>query len=41
MNMSNHQKDGRGLYLALNGVLVKPTDDIDAEKEYELIAVPE
>ena len=26
-----------GLYLALNGVLVKPTDDIDADKEYQLI----
>ena len=30
-----------GLYLALNGVLVKPTDDIDADKEYQLIALPE
>lgn len=30
-----------GLYLALNGVLVKPTDDIDTDKEYQLIAVPE
>ena len=28
-----------GLYLALNGVLVKPTDDVDAEKEYELVAI--
>ena len=28
-----------GLYLALNGVLVKPTDDIDADKEYQLIAL--
>ena len=30
-----------GLYLALAGVLVKPTDDIDTEKEYQLIALPE
>lgn len=28
-----------GLYLALNGVAVKPTDEIDVEKEYELIAI--
>lgn len=27
-----------GLYLALKGVLVSPTDDIDADKEYELVA---
>ena len=30
-----------GLYLALAGVLVKPTDDIDTEKEYQLIELPE
>lgn len=30
-----------GLYLALAGALVKPTDDIDADKEYQLIALPE
>ena len=30
-----------GLYLALAGNLVRPDDDIDAEKEYELIAVAE
>lgn len=30
-----------GLYLALAGVLVKPTDDIDTDKEYQLIALPE
>ena len=30
-----------GLYLALAGVLVRPTDDIDTEKEYQLIALPE
>ena len=30
-----------GLYLALAGVLVKPTDDIDTEKEYQLIALPD
>ena len=30
-----------GLYLALAGVLVKPTDDIDTEKEYQLVALPE
>ena len=30
-----------GLYLALAGTLVKPTDDIDADKEYQLIALPE
>ena len=29
-----------GLYLALKGVLVKPTDDIDTDKEYQLIALP-
>ena len=28
-----------GLLLALNGVAVKPTDDVDAEKEYELIPI--
>jgi hypothetical protein len=27
------------LYLALAGVLVKPTDDIDTDKEYQLIAL--
>ena len=30
-----------GLYLALAGVLVKPTDDIDTDKEYQLVALPE
>ena len=30
-----------GLYLALAGVQVKPTDDIDTEKEYQLVALPE
>ncbi len=30
------QKAG-GLCLALKGVLVKPTDDVDVEKEYQLI----
>jgi DNA-binding TFAR19-related protein (PDSD5 family) len=30
-----------GLYLALAGTLVKPTDDIDTDKEYQLIALPE
>jgi hypothetical protein len=30
-----------GLYLALDGTLVKPTDDIDTDKEYQLIALPE
>ena len=28
-----------GLYLALAGVLVKPTDDIDVDKEYQLIVL--
>ena len=28
-----------GLYLALKGVLVKPMDDIDTDKEYQLIAL--
>ena len=28
-----------GLMLALNGAPVKPTDDVDAEKEYELIPI--
>ena len=28
-----------GLYLALNGVLVKPTDDIDVTKEYALVPI--
>lgn len=28
-----------GLYLALNGVAVKPSDDVDAEKEYALVPV--
>ena len=28
-----------GLYLALNGVAVKPTDSVDAKKEYELVAI--
>ena len=30
-----------GLYLALAGALVKPTDDIDTDKEYQLIALPD
>ena len=30
-----------GLYLALAGVLVRPTDDIDTDMEYQLIALPE
>ena len=30
-----------GLCLALAGVLVKPTDDVDPEKEYQLIALQE
>ena len=25
--------------MALNGVAVKPTDDVDAEKEYQLVAI--
>ena len=29
------------LCLALKGVPVKPTDEVDVEKTYELIAVPE
>lgn len=28
-----------GLYLALKGVLVKPSDEVDTEKEYQLIAI--
>ena len=28
-----------GLYLALNGVAVKPTDAVDAKKEYELVEI--
>lgn len=28
-----------GLYLALKGALVNPTDDVDTEKEYQLIAI--
>lgn len=28
-----------GLFLALNGVAVKPTDAVDAKKEYELVAI--
>ena len=34
------QKAG-GLCLALKGVPVKPTDEVDVDKTYELIAVPE
>ena len=30
-----------GLYLALAGALVKPNDDIDTDKEYQLIALTE
>ena len=30
-----------GLYLALAGALVKPIDDIDTDKEYQLVALPE
>ena len=30
-----------GLYLALAGTLVKPTDDIDTDKEYQLIVLTE
>ena len=33
------QKAG-GLCLALKGVPVKPTDDVDVEKEYQLIPIP-
>ena len=29
------------LCLALKGVPVKPTDDVDVDKEYRLIALPE
>jgi hypothetical protein len=29
------------LYLALAGALVKPTDDIDTDKEYQMISSPE
>ena len=28
-----------GLYLALNGAVVRPTDSVDAKKEYELVAI--
>ena len=28
-----------GLYLALNGVAVKPTDAVDAKKEYDLLEI--
>ena len=28
-----------GLYLALNGAAVRPTDSVDAKKEYELLAI--
>lgn len=28
-----------GLYLALNGTAVRPTDSVDAKKEYELLAI--
>ncbi len=30
-----------GLYLALNGAPVQPADEVDAEKEYELVAIPQ
>ena len=33
------QKAG-GLCLALKGVPVKPTDDVDVDKEYQLIPIP-
>ena len=29
------------LYLALADTLVRPTDDIDTDKEYQLISLPE
>ena len=29
-----------GLCLTLAGVLVKPTDDVDPDKEYQLVALP-
>ena len=32
------QKSG-GLCLALKGVPVKPTDDVDVDKEYQLISI--
>ena len=32
------KKDG-GLFLALNGAAVKPTDAVDAKKEYALLAM--
>lgn len=28
-----------GLYLSLNGVAVRPTDSVDAKKEYVLVAM--
>ncbi len=28
-----------GLLLALDGTAVKPTDEVDVEKEYELVAM--
>ena len=34
-------KKAGGLAVALKGVIVRPNDEVDAEKEYGLIAVPE
>lgn len=34
-------KKAGGLAVALNGVIVRPSDDVDVEKEYELVALPE
>ena len=39
VSLSAKAKKVGGLYLALGGVAVRPTDAVDAKKEYELVAV--
>ena len=39
ISLSAKAKKVGGLYLALNGVAVKPTDAVDAKKEYDLLEI--
>ena len=39
VSLSAKAKKVGGLYLALNGVAVKPTDAVDAKKEYDLVEI--
>ena len=39
VSLAAKAKQVGGLYLALNGVAVKPTDSVDAKKEYALVEI--